>query len=121
MTATPLRILHLEDDPLDAELQDELLASEGFHVSSVRVDSRADFITALQQGNWSVILTDYSMPGFDGLAALRFARELAPDIPFIFVSGTLGEEVAIESLKNGATDYVLKHRLAGTSWTMIDH
>ncbi len=111
MDTTKIYLLHLEDDRLDAELQDELLRAEGFEVDSTRVDRRADFITALERGAWTLILADYSMPGFDGLSALKIAREKTPDLPFIFVSGTMGEEVAIEALKNGATDYVLKQRL----------
>jgi PAS domain S-box-containing protein/putative nucleotidyltransferase with HDIG domain len=108
----PLWILHLEDDPLDAELVHERLQAEGLRCEVVRVDSRAGFTSALEQRPFDLIVADNTMPGFDGLSALAVAREKAPDVPFIFVSGTLGEELAIESLKNGATDYVLKQRLA---------
>jgi PAS domain S-box-containing protein len=107
-----LRILHLEDSPEDAELQYEFLNTEGFEVAPLRVQSRQEFVSALENGRFDVILADNSMPGFDGLSALSIAKEKVPDLPFVFVSGTLGEEVAIESLKNGATDYVLKQRLA---------
>ncbi|MBI5471018.1 MAG: PAS domain S-box protein [Ignavibacteriae bacterium] len=107
-----IRILHLEDDAVDAELQDELLCKEGFDVESIRVETRADFVAAIQRSGFSVILADYSLPGFDGFSALQIAREQAPDIPFIFVSAKLGEELAIEMLKSGATDYVVKQRLA---------
>jgi PAS domain S-box-containing protein len=107
-----LRILHLEDSPEDAELQYEFLKTEGFEVESIRVQNRQEFVSALEQGHFDIILADNSMPGFDGLSALAIAKEKAPSLPFVFVSGTLGEEVAIESLKNGATDYVLKQRLA---------
>lgn len=77
----------------------------------VRVDTRANFIAALEQKNFDLILSDYTIPGFDGREALSLAREKCPHTPFIFVSGTIGEDTAIEALKNGATDYVLKHRL----------
>jgi PAS domain S-box-containing protein len=107
-----LRILHLEDSPEDAELQYEFLKTEGFEVESIRVQNRQGFVSALEQGHFDIILADNSMPGFDGLSALAIAKEKSPSLPFVFVSGTLGEEVAIESLKNGATDYVLKQRLA---------
>lgn len=111
MPQQSLRILHLEDSPEDAELQNEFLRAEGFVVHSSRVQTPGDFQSELLTGGYDLILADNAMPGFDGLSALRIARQLAPDIPFIFVSGTIGEEIAIESLKNGATDYVLKDRL----------
>jgi PAS domain S-box-containing protein len=112
MSQTKIHILHLEDDPTDVELQNELLKTEGFIIDSLKVDTRQGFIAALQADRFDIILADNSIPGFDGLSALKVAREKAPTIPFIFVSGTLGEEVAIESLKNGATDYVVKQRLS---------
>src|SRR6516164_7912926 len=77
-----------------------------------RVDAEADFIAALEQGGFDLILADYSLPSFDGLSALKIARSGWPQLPLIFVSGTLGEEVAIEALKIGATDYVFKTRLS---------
>jgi PAS domain S-box-containing protein len=106
-----IHILHLEDDPTDAELQDELLRSNGFDIESLRVDTQEAFVAALEAANLDVILADYTLPGFNGLAALEIAKDKKPKIPFIFVSGTLGEEIAIESLRNGATDYVVKQRL----------
>ncbi len=108
---TPVRVLHLEDNPLDAELVLAALKEGGVQASAVRVDTRADFEAALREGPVDVILADYSLPAFDGIAALQLARELRPEVPFIFVSGALGEELATETLRNGATDYVLKHRL----------
>ncbi len=108
----PLRILHLEDNPTDAELAQATLESDGIECQVTRVETRADFLAAVEQGGFDLILADYSLPSFDGLSALEIAREKRPDVPFIFLSGTLGEEVAIESLKNGARDYVLKGRLA---------
>jgi PAS domain S-box-containing protein len=108
----PLRILHLEDDPRDSELVQDTLASDGVTCEVARVDSEADFIAALKQGGFDLILADYTLPAFDGLSALKLTRQERPLVPFIFVSGTLGEEVAIEALKIGATDYVFKTRLA---------
>lgn len=108
----PLRILHLEDDPYDAELVRRTLEAEGIPCATQRVHSRAEFDAALEQGNLDLVMADFSMPGFDGLSALAIAHKKRPDVPFILVSGTVGEERAIESLKSGATDYVLKSRLA---------
>ena len=108
---TPLRILLLEDDPHDAELMQELLETNDFSCDVNRVQTGADFLAALKKGAIDLILADYRLPSFDGLSALKLALSECPDLPFIFVSGTLGEEVAIEALKIGATDYVLKTRL----------
>jgi signal transduction histidine kinase len=109
---SPIHILHLEDNPDDAELIQSALAGEGVDCETVRVESRSDYITALEQGHWDLILSDNTLPSYNGLSALADARAKCPDVPFVFVSGTLGEEVAIESLKLGATDYVLKQRLS---------
>jgi PAS domain S-box-containing protein len=106
-----LRILNLEDNENDAELNGAMLSARWPQCQLVRVDNRRDYLAALEQGNIDVILSDYTMPGFDGRTALALAREKRPEIPFLFVSGTIGEDSAIEALKNGATDYVLKHRL----------
>ena len=108
----PLRILHLEDDAKDAELLQAMLEAEGIVSHVTRVDSQADFLASVEHGGFDIILADYTLPSFDGLSALRIALEKCPDVPFIFVSGTLGEEVAVEALKIGATDYVLKERLS---------
>jgi signal transduction histidine kinase len=107
-----LRILHLEDDPRDAEIIRGVLEGGGIACDVTCVDTRADFVAGLARGGFDVILADFSMPSFDGLSALRIALETCPEVPFIFVSGTLGEEVAIDALKVGATDYVLKERLS---------
>ena len=106
-----LRILQLEDSPLDAELERDSLANGGISCEIERVQTRPEFAAALQKGGFDLILADYALPGFDGPAALEMARRTRPEVPFIIVSGTLGEEAAIETLRNGATDYVLKHRL----------
>src|SRR3974390_1269611 len=106
-----LRILNLEDSASDAELNEAMLSARWPHCQLVRVGNREDFVAALEQRNLDIILCDYTMPGFDGRAALALAREKCPEVPFLFVSGTIGEDAAIEALKKGATDYVLKHRL----------
>lgn len=108
---TPLRLLHLEDNPTDSDLIVTLLEDEGIPCTTQRVDNRQAFVAALKEGQVDLILADYSLPGFDGIAALDFARNLVPEIPFIFVSATLGEELAIDTMHRGATDYVLKQRL----------
>ncbi|HEV2211384.1 MAG TPA: histidine kinase [Verrucomicrobiae bacterium] len=107
-----IQILMVEDDAADAELTKFALRKGGLHFSMERVESRQDYEQALEEGVPSLILSDYSLPGFNGHDALEIAREKCPDTPFIFVTGTMGEEVAIETLKSGATDYVLKTRLS---------
>ena len=102
----------LEDNPMDSELAGHTLKRGGVKFSATRVETEKDFIRELDENPPDLILSDYALPGFDGYAALDIAKKRAPHIPFIFVTGTMGEEVAIETLKNGATDYVLKHRLA---------
>ncbi|WP_455245230.1 response regulator [Petrachloros mirabilis] len=108
---TLLRVLHLEDDPVDADLIAATLTEAGLSCSSHRVDSRDGFIESLGAGGFDLILADYSIPGFDGMTALSIARQEAPEVPFLFVSATIGEELAIDALHHGATDYVLKQRL----------
>ena len=109
MKAT-LRILNLEDNARDAELTEAMVAARWPQSQFIRVDSRQEFVAALEE-DLDLILSDYTMPGFSGREALLLAREKRPDVPFLFVSGTIGEDAAVEALKNGATDYVLKHRL----------
>ncbi len=109
---SPLRILSLEDDPNDAELVQETLASDGISCRITRVETETDFIASLELRTFDLILADYTLPSFDGLSALKIAQQNCPHVPFIFVSGTLDEEVAIEALKIGATDYVFKTRLS---------
>ena len=105
-------ILHLEDDALDAELIRATLESAGIVCQITRVQNRDEFTQALQQGEYDIILADYRLPVYDGVSALRLAQELRPEVPFIFVSGTLGEDAAVDGLIQGATDYVLKQRLS---------
>ncbi|OHC65656.1 MAG: hypothetical protein A3H93_18710 [Rhodocyclales bacterium RIFCSPLOWO2_02_FULL_63_24] len=106
-----LKILLLEDEPIDAELAMRALRKAGIDFSSLRVESRDAFVAALDDFRPDIILADYRLPAFDGLQALAIAIERAPDVPFIFVSGAMGEEFAIETLHQGAADYVLKDRL----------
>jgi PAS domain S-box-containing protein len=106
------QLLYLEDDLADVELLQDALQADGLACDITRVDTECGFLAALQQDGFDLILADYTLPSFDGLSALRMARQQKPDLPFIFVSGTMGEETAIEALKTGATDYVLKTRLS---------
>ncbi len=108
---SPLRILHLEDDRNDAEIVKAVLEDGGIVCDVARVESRDEFVAALDQ-DFDLVLADLALPSFDGLAALQITLEKRPELPFIFVSGTLGEEVAIDALKIGATDYILKERLS---------
>lgn len=106
-----LHILLLEDDLADSELISATLKNGGINCQLKRVITRENFFSELQNHNLDLILADYSLPQFDGISALEIAQKTCPDVPFILVSGVLGEERAIEALKNGATDYVLKQRL----------
>jgi PAS domain S-box-containing protein len=105
----PLQILHLEDDPDFAELVRTLLQQDDLEAEVRRVSSRGEFESALKDGKFDVILSDFRLPHFTGLEALALVRKECPEVPFILISGTIGEHAAIDSLKAGATDYVLKH------------
>ncbi len=107
----PLVILHLEDNPMDREVVAKTLKAEGIECQILSCEQKNQFQTALEQAGFQIILSDYQLPGFDGHQALEMAQKICPEIPFLFLSGVLGEEAAIESLKSGATDYVLKQRL----------
>ncbi|MGH1587375.1 response regulator [Methylobacterium phyllosphaerae] len=117
--AGSLRILHLEDSDLDAELIEAELETLGHPIEIERVMTRDDFARSAMPGRHDLILADYVLPSFDGVSALGIARAQCPDIPFIFCSGTLGEDVAVEALKNGATDYVVKQRLDRMPRTIV--
>lgn len=106
-----LRFLLLEDSLLYTELIEEYLETSGINCEIIQVATREEFQTALATNSFDLILSDYTLPSFDGISALKIAKQICPDIPFIFVTATLGEEVAIETLKSGATDYVLKQGL----------
>ena len=105
------RILHLEDSVLDGELVREVLLGDGILALVDRVWTEEAFFDAVRSGHYDMILADHQLPNFEGERALEIASSVAPQTPFIFVSGTLGEEVAVEALKRGATDYVVKQRL----------
>jgi DNA-binding NtrC family response regulator len=106
------RILILEDEAWDAELAQRLLGSAGIEFVAVVVDSKASFIEQMAAFGPDIIVADYHLPGFSGEQALEIAQELYPDVPFIIWSGVLGDEAAVELIKQGATDYVLKDRPA---------
>jgi signal transduction histidine kinase len=107
----PIRLLHIEDDPADALLVSRMLECAGIACDVVRARAYENYLAALEREKFDIILSDYSIPAYDGLSAMALAREKQPTTPFLFVSGAMGEEAAIESLKAGATDYVLKHKL----------
>ena len=111
MSTPTIRVLLTEDVAADAELEVRELKRAGLRVAHRVVDSQESFEAVLRDFSPDIILSDFSMPQFDGMAALRLATELCPDVPFIFVSGTIGEEYAIRALRSGATDYVLKSNL----------
>ena len=107
-----LKILCLEDSPQDVEIMRELLTDAGFDLSIDIAAIEKDYASFLRGNAYDIILSDFKLPGFDGFTALRLAREICPKVPFICVSGTIGEEAAVDLLKQGAVDYVLKDRLA---------
>ena len=110
--AQPTRILYLEDNPRDADLVRARLTGEGMDCEIVCVETDTGFASAIDQGGWALIISDFTLPAYDGMSALALARTKCPDVPFIFFSGTVGEEAAIDALKRGAIDYVLKQRPA---------
>src|SRR5690242_8650449 len=101
----------VEDEARDASLVEHTLKEGGFEIAFKRVDTEQDFVRELTRFKPSVILSDHGLPAFDGFTALSIAQEKSPDTPFIFVTGSLGEEMTIKALKSGATDFILKHRL----------
>jgi DNA-binding NtrC family response regulator len=107
-----IRILILEDEALGADLAQRLLVRAGVRFTSVVVQTRASFVEQLAAFRPEVILADYCLPGFSGGEAFKIAQKDYPDIPFIFWSGVIGDEAAVELIKQGATDYVLKDRPA---------
>ena len=104
----PFNILHLEDNVHDRELTAAAWAADGLDCAFTYVTTRLEFLRTLASENCDVILCDFTLPGYGGLAALEAARKHRPEVPFLFVSGTTGEERAVASLKMGATDCVLK-------------
>lgn len=112
MGEAALHILHLEDNRNDAELIAHTLKEEGVACTIECVDNEQRYVAALRRGGIDLILADYRVPGFDGVSALLLAMDIRPEVPFIFVSGTIGEDLAIETVRLGATDYVVKDKLA---------
>jgi len=108
----PIRILHLEDNREDAALIASILREGNIDAAIEVVDTRSEFEEALRRGGHGLILADYQLPQFDGAEALAMARKMRPELPLIMVSGVMGEEAAIDSMRSGATDYVLKTRLS---------
>jgi signal transduction histidine kinase/CheY-like chemotaxis protein len=108
---TRLRVLHLEDSRIDAELVREMLATNGLTAEVERVETRDQYVAMLDRGGFDLIIADYSLPAFDGLTALELARKQCPEIPFLFVTGALKDDSAVETLRRGATDFIVKQRL----------
>ena len=106
-----LRVLHLEDSELDHELTLAQLRRGGLEVSILRVDTEPDFLRALEQ-DWDVIISDYNLPGFSGLVALDLLKTSGRGVPFLLLSGEIGEDAAVEAMRNGASDYLLKNNMA---------
>jgi len=106
-----LQILCLEDEPKDAELIQELLTGSGYEIHFEHVTNKSQFVSLLKKCSYDMILADYKLSGFDAPSALRIAKDVCPTTPFICISGTMGEDVAVDLLKQGATDYVLKDRM----------
>ena len=108
---TPIQLLMIEDNEMDAILEARELQRSGFTLAITRVETEPDLRAALARQSWDIILCDFTLPGFSGADALRIAKELVPETPFIFVSGTIGEEAVAEAMRSGAKDYVMKDRI----------
>src|SRR3990172_4405270 len=107
-----IRALMVEDSEDDAVLLVRLLERANYEVASARVCNAEDLQAALDRGSWDVVFADYTMPHFNSLAALKIVKERLPDVPFIIVSGTIGEDMAVAAMKGGAQDYLIKGNLA---------
>jgi PAS domain S-box-containing protein len=114
-----LKILHVEDNSCDAEIIAACLAESGLSCDITRTQTSAEYHHLLEQPDWDVILSDYALPSFNGISALRYAVRKRPDVPFIFVSGVLGEDIAVETLKMGASDYVVKSHLGRLGYVVL--
>jgi len=110
-SARTLRILHLEDSELDHELTLAQLRRGGLDVEMLRVDAEPEFLRALEQ-DWHAIISDYNLPGFSGLVALDLVKAHGSGVPFVLLSGEIGEDAAVEAMRNGAADYLLKNNMA---------
>src|SRR5687767_2380089 len=109
---TPLRVLQVEDTEDDAALVAAALTRAGYHVFARRIDTADDLRRELEESEWDLVIADYTIPGFSGTQALSIVREQHPDLPFIFVSATIGEDTAVAAMKTGAQDYIMKGNLA---------
>src|SRR5690349_17107559 len=107
----PYRVLLIEDSSQDAFFNLRALEHAGLEVQAERVETTAQLKAALETGSWDFILSDYQMPGFDGLAALAMYKDSGLDVPFVVVSGQIGEEQAVKLIKAGAHDYIMKDNL----------
>lgn len=107
-----LRVLIVEDDENDAFLLVRQLHKFGFNTHEIRVDTASDFVGALENAEWDIILSDFNIPGFSGAGALKLLKEKGLDIPFVLISGTIGEEAAVSIMKAGASDYLMKGNLS---------
>ena len=103
-----LNVLCLEDSPRDAEIIREFLIDAGYNLNMDCIAVEKEFVSLLRSRKYDIILSDFKLPGFDGFTALRWSIEICPDVPFICISGTIGEETAVELLKKGAVDYIMK-------------
>ena len=112
MSLKPLHVLIIEDNPSDAGLIERHLRQAGFDLHALRVDTQADLAAALHSNAWQIVLSDYHLPGFSAVEALALVRQHALDMPFIVVSGMIGEDKAVEVMRAGAQDYVMKDRLS---------
>jgi serine phosphatase RsbU (regulator of sigma subunit) len=110
-TPPQLRVLSLEDSVIDAEVILRVLQEDGMALVWTRVENRDDYVRAIHEFHPDLILADYKLPSFDGAQALEMAKTLCPDVPVIVISGAVGEETAVELIKNGATDFIIKDRL----------
>src|SRR5579862_1343942 len=108
----PLRALIVEDSEPDCALLVRALIKGGYDVRHTRVDSAASLLANLTAEPWDIVISDHSMPGFTGTAALEIARDVISDVPLIFVSGTIGEEIAVNAMRKGARDYIMKGNLS---------
>lgn len=108
---TPLRLLHVEDSESDAALVQRALTRGGFALTAHRVETADDMRAALRDASWDAVIADYQLPAFTATAALQVLHETTLDLPFIVVSGTIGEDIAVAVMRAGAHDYVMKDRL----------
>ena len=107
-----LKVLIIEDSALDAKVLVGLVKAGGYEVTSERVETSKEFTTALDNEKWDVILADYNLPEFNGAEGLKLLQESGQDIPFIVISGGIGEDLAVQIMKSGAHDYLMKGNFA---------